>query len=209
MAHIKTRNPSGGEYSFYSQEEFVRAVRRGAINQDWEVFHSPTGQWLPITAHPAFSPAHADSVTTEVERNGNSELVLIYPPQSRPAPGERPPGQGRDPIDSGPHVTLAEIERVLGSPIVQPNGESAPPARGSSRQSGPVDARTQAFASRKRQRLSIRAVFSNVRVLQVMLLLMTLVATVAVAIALTPPQVGRRLSLQVQRMLVGTPPTPD
>lgn len=207
MAHIKTRNPSGGEYSFYSQDEFVRAIRRGAINPDWEVFHASTGQWLPITAHPAFSPAHADRVTTEVQREGTSELVLIYPPQSRPA--SKPADRGRDPIDSGPHVTLAEIERVLGSPLTRPSGQHAPEDRPwSSRQSGAVDMRASQSAGRKPRTFSIRAAFNNVRTLQRLLLVTTLLGFASLAMAVTPSAVAQRVVWQVQRLLFGPPSPP-
>lgn len=131
MTHIRTRNPLGGEYSFYSREEFIRAVERGGITADWEVLHGATGRWLPISAHPAFNraprktrasgsqqlrPSGEVQPSPEVQpgtaTRPSSELVLIYPDPSR-TPPPRDPTTPSLPDDCGPVLTPHEIDRVL------------------------------------------------------------------------------------------------
>jgi hypothetical protein len=131
MTHIRTRNPLGGEYSFFSREEFIRAVERGGITADWEVLHGATGRWLPISAHPAFNRAPRKtraSGAQQVRPSGegqpkpevhphaatrpSSELVLIYPDPSR-TPPPRDAITSPLPDDCGPVLTPHEIDRVL------------------------------------------------------------------------------------------------
>jgi len=131
MTHIRTRNPHGGEYSFYSREEFIRAVDRGGITAEWQVLHGATGRWLPISAHPAFvqatqksrnSGGHRARPSGEVRpgpdvrpgsvKRPSSDLVLIYPDPSRtPPPRESIPLSLPD--DGGPVLAPDEIDRVL------------------------------------------------------------------------------------------------
>jgi hypothetical protein len=131
MTHIRTRNPLGGEYSFYSREEFVRAVERGGITAEWQILHGATGRWLPISAHPAFTkaaqksgqsgvgrarPSGEERPNTEVRhgpaKRPSSELVLIYPDPSRtPPPRDFTPSSLPD--DGGPVLAPDEIDRVL------------------------------------------------------------------------------------------------
>jgi hypothetical protein len=112
MTHIRTRNPAGGEFSFYSREEFVKAVQRGGITAQWEVLHGASGRWLPITAHPAFHPPPRKSRNSGVERaRPSSELVLIYPDPTLVPRNTLPPAP--PPTDVGPMLTPVEIDRVL------------------------------------------------------------------------------------------------
>ena len=131
MTHIRTRNPHGGEYSFYSREEFVRAVERGGITAEWQVLHGATGRWLPISAHPAFTKASQKSRDSGGHRprpsgqvrpapearpgsvaRPSSELVLIYPDPSR-TPPPRDSISSSLPDDGGPVLAPDEIDRVL------------------------------------------------------------------------------------------------
>lgn len=112
MTHIRTRNPAGGEFSFYSREEFVKAVERGGITAEWEVLHGATGRWLPITAHPAFQPPPRKSRNSGAQRaRPSSELVLIYPDPTLVPRNTLPPAP--PPSDVGPMLTPVEIDRVL------------------------------------------------------------------------------------------------
>lgn len=111
MTHIRTRNPAGGEFSFYSQEEFVRAVERGGITPDWEVLHGASGRWLPITSHPAFSQTRKSRSSGSQRARPTSELVLIYPDPTLVPRTTLPPSP--PPTDVGPVLTPVEIDRVL------------------------------------------------------------------------------------------------
>ena len=108
MTRIRTRNPLGGEYSF-TREEFVRAVERRGITADWQVYHATSGQWLPVTAHPAFPSTRASG---QEPKRSSSELILIYPdPAQQPDVATPPTGSE---IDDGPVLAPDEIDRVLG-----------------------------------------------------------------------------------------------
>jgi hypothetical protein len=131
MTHIRTRNPAGGEFSFYSREEFVRAVERGGITPEWQVLHGASGRWLPITAHPAFTQSRkprASGRTSGPERaRPSSELVLIYPDPTKVPRTSMPPAPPPDEV--GPVLTPVEIERVLRPRTSLPNTlPPAPPA---------------------------------------------------------------------------------
>lgn len=113
MTRIKTRNPAGGEYSFYSREEFTKAIEGGGVTAEWQVYHSASGRWLPISAHPAFGQVRKrrDSAPQRPPQR-TSDLVLIYPESETPRPRnsapQRPPTDETDPV-----LDPAEIDRVL------------------------------------------------------------------------------------------------
>jgi hypothetical protein len=113
MTRIKTRNPAGGEYSFFSREEFVKAIERGGVTAEWQVYHAASGRWLPIGAHPAFSQVakRRDSKPQRPPRR-TSDLVLIYPDPAMPPPRSSGP-QPRVVDENDPVLDPAEIDRVL------------------------------------------------------------------------------------------------
>jgi hypothetical protein len=124
MTRIKARTPAGGEYSFYTLEEFVSAIERGRVKEDWQIFHTIAGRWLPISAHPAFAQAHARA-SENVTARRTSELVLIYPEQKQREPSTESPTR---PTAATPALAPSQIERVLSRRYSQPHsaaGEKA------------------------------------------------------------------------------------
>jgi hypothetical protein len=121
MTRIKVRTPTGGEYSFYTLEEFVSAIERGRIKADWQVFHTTAGRWLPVTAHPAFSHANAPRASGGEPPRRSSELVLIYPDPTRRDPTNESADPASAPTESPPMLAAEEIERALGRRYSQPN----------------------------------------------------------------------------------------
>jgi hypothetical protein len=128
MPPIRARTATGDEFSFDSREEFCRAVGRGRITAEWEVFHSRAHRWLPVTVHPAFSAPPAAPSRGPVKRT--SDLVLIYPdsiPSADRGDVSRPE---TDPLEVGPMLAPDEIERVLYAPRLshpQPTVDPAAP----------------------------------------------------------------------------------
>jgi hypothetical protein len=113
MTRIKTRNPTGGEYSFYSREEFAKAIEGGGVTPEWQVYHSASGRWLPISAHPAFGQVRKRRESgPQRPPQRTSDLVLIYPESDTPRPRtsapQHPPTDETDPV-----LDPAEIDRVL------------------------------------------------------------------------------------------------
>lgn len=89
MTRIRTRSPGGVEYLF-SREELAGAIRRGGVTQEWHVYHTVSGQWLPVTAHPAYAEAQTREGSPRDRSRRSSELVLIYP-EMDPTGAARPP----------------------------------------------------------------------------------------------------------------------
>jgi hypothetical protein len=128
MTHIKTRNPAGGEYSFYSRAEFVRAIERGGLSADWQVFHAASGRWLPISAHPAYAQTVRKRESTGERSPRTSDLILIYPEDGKGAP--KHPAPAPDPVDhDGPVLAPDEIDRVLRPRDSNPHPTIQPPER--------------------------------------------------------------------------------
>jgi hypothetical protein len=166
MTRIKARTPAGGEYSFYTLEEFVSAIERGRVKPDWEVFHSMAGRWLPVTAHPAFAQAYSRA-SENVAARRSSELVLIYPEQKQPeAPGESP----IRPTAATPALAPAEIERVLSRRYSQPHSAAGEKAWSTAvrRPSGP---RAPLVTIPQPERSGVAVVFERVLIAGIILVL--------------------------------------
>ena len=123
MSGVRVRKPAGNELTFLTPEECLEAIATGSVDQEWEVFHVRAGRWLPIRTHPHFRSLPAPVAAGRAQRS--PELVLIHPAQGRSVSA---PHRARDPLDSGPHLSITEIERVLGARLTRP-GEVDPAAR--------------------------------------------------------------------------------
>lgn len=114
MPPIRARTATGDEFSFSSREEFGRAVARGRITADWEVFHARAHRWLPVTVHPAFSAVPVEPAP--VPRGRTSDLVLIYPDLVPSTDAVEAARYEPDPFEGGPMLAPDEIQRVLYAP---------------------------------------------------------------------------------------------
>jgi hypothetical protein len=97
MVRIKTRNPAGGEFCFFNREELAKAVQEGWITPGWQIFHSSTGRWLPITVHPTFGQAFAFRKDYEPGPQPGSDLILILPESCGPPVAPKAPMRFRRP----------------------------------------------------------------------------------------------------------------
>lgn len=120
MSAVRVRSPAGNEQTLLTPEGCLAAIATGTVDQEWEVYHVRAGRWLPISTHPHFRSLPAPVAAGRAQRS--PELVLIHPAQERSVSA---PHRARDPLDSGPHLSITEIERVLGARLTRP-GEIDP-----------------------------------------------------------------------------------
>jgi len=140
---VRLQGPEGAETICRAGTDALEAIASGLVDRSWQVYHARADRWLPVSTHPWFRTLAA--ATTPPRGRRSDELVLILPNPGRVLGT----GPGRDPLDSGPHLSITEIERVLGARLTRPEETDArealarhtmPPARSLPREGGSTPA---------------------------------------------------------------------
>jgi len=102
----RIKSPTGDESVYRTPEELAASIASGILGPSCEVFHNPTGRWLPVEAHPEVKALLLSRSATKPE----IDLVPI-PLPSGPSPGS---------LDASPHPIEPEAPSEPASPPVMP-----------------------------------------------------------------------------------------
>jgi len=92
QAMLRIQLATGEETVFRDVQEFERAVRQRIVTEGAKIFHTRSGQWLPVKHHPAYRAALAQGPALAplvIDNQASTPSALLAPPPRYAEPRQR------------------------------------------------------------------------------------------------------------------------